>query len=518
MTVLIIGANPIGLILAYQLTCHHIPIRIIDFRKDPSDQLDESNEPILLSPNTLSILKALNLLENPLFSHRLLQGFSYFWKNISVQSNPRKNDEMFPHALLTSKNNLEKYLLTHLEKLNIEVEWETKPIALVEDKLFTEKTIPQQELGERKTSQETWIVACEANNNPYLLELMKIHNKSHKSFKWFSSQCFSTTALSIQHIHTLPFLSNSPRYIFPSFNYDTFNQFQLVSQNQSLSQKEKEYLEQYFHFSESEIDQKFFSYIQVNLPLQYTNILFVGHKSFNSYNLFPLNINIHIQAVLNLSWKLILSLRKASTKSLVYTYDQEVNLALKLTAQKIKTFSKQTLFTQKWFSYFFYWKIKANSLKKDRKEHLFNKLSLQYSKTLLLNQNNKDKQWKGPRSGSLAPNCLLQKDRFLLDPIQGKKHLLLFFKENKALSSALYEEYGEWLEIVCSDEKNIKDMYHASENTLYIIRPDYIIGYRSQNFKIKEIVTYLLKVFKDRVYLNSNSINQTGETKISAVR
>lgn len=515
MTVLIIGANPLGLILAYQLTCHNIPIRIIDFRKDPSDQLDKINEPILLSPNTLSILKALNLMENPLFSHRLIQGFSYFWKNIPIQNNLRKDDEIFPHSLLTSKNNLEKYLLTHLENLNIEVEWETKPIALIEDKLFTEKNIPQQELGERKTSQETWIVACEADNNPYLLELMKIHNKSHKSFRWFSSQCFSTTALSIQHIYTLPLLSNSPRYIFPSFNYDTFNQFQLVSQNQSISQKEKEYFEQHLHFSESAIDQQFFSYTQINLPLQYKNILFVGHKSFNSYHLFPLNINIHIQVALNLSWKLITSLSKASTKSLVYTYDQEVNPALKLMAQKTKTFSKQTLFTQKWLPYYFYWKLKLNSLKKDKQEHLFNQFSLKYSKTSLLNQDNKDKQCKGPQCGSLAPNCLLEKDRFLLDLIQGKKHLLLFFKENKALFSALYEEYGDWIKIVSVNEKNIKDIYHASENALYIIRPDYIIGYRSQNFKIKEIVTYLLKVFKDRLYLNSNSIN---ETKISAVR
>ncbi len=509
MSVLIIGANPTGLILAYQLASYNIPFRIIDFRTGFSDKLEKNDEPILLSPISLNILQNLNLLNKPLFPHQLIKGVSYYWKNTLVQNNLIESHEIIPYSLLTSKHELEKYLSKYLTELNIKVEWETKPIAFVDDKLFTEKNIPKQELGERKASQETWIIACEANDNPYLLDLIKINNKSGKTFTWFSSSNFSSTALSSNHIHNLPNFSAFPKYIFPSFNYDSPNQFYLISQNQHISLKEEIYLNKNFCLTNPLINQDFFSYTLINFPLQYKNILFVGHKTFNCYHLFPLNINVHIQAVLNLSWKLILSLSKASTKSLVLTYDQEVNSALKLISQKIKSFSKQLIFTQKWFPYYFYWKLRSNSLNKNKQEHLFNKFTLQYSKTSLLKQNNYDKEWKGPQCGSIAPNYLIEKNRFLLDPIQGKKHLLLFFKENKTLASALYEEYGNWIEIISIQEKNIKDIYHASDNSLYIIRPDYIIGYRSKDFKIKDIVTYLIKIFKNHINSNNNSIKES---------
>lgn len=510
MTVLIIGANPTGLILAYQLAFYNIPFRIIDFRKDPNDKLEENNELVLLSPNTLNILKNLNLLNKPLFPHQIINGVSYFWKNNLIQNDFTENLESFSYALLTSKNDLENYLLQYLLELNTKIEWETKPIAFVDDKLFTEKNVPKQELGERKASQETWIVACEVNDNPYLLDLLKINIKSNKAYTWFSSSYFSTTALSSNHIYSLPIFSTFPKYIFPSFKQNTLNQFYLISQGQHILSKEKDYLDKSFASSDLlEINKEFFSYTPINIPLQLKNILFVGHKTFNYSYLFPLNINLHIQSVLNLSWKLILSLSKVSTKSLVFTYDQEINLAIKATSQKIKSFSQQSLFIQKWLPYYFYWKLKSNSLKKSKTEHLFNKFTLQYSKTPLLKQNNKDEEWSGPQCGSIAPNHLIEKNQFLLDPIQGKKHLLLFFKENKALTSALYEEYGDWIEIVNVYEKSIRELYHASNNSLYIIRPDYIIGYRSKDFKTKDIVSYLIKIFKSRLNANNNSINET---------
>lgn len=128
----------------------------------------------------------------------------------------------------------------------------------------------------------------------------------------------------------------------------------------------------------------------------------------------------------------------------------------------------------------YHWNKKTISLS-------FNELNPLYPFILIIPQSQTEER---------APNVSLGNAKQLFQFLRSRKHVILSFKNKSELQKGLIQEYGEWIEIFVVEGEEIKNIYEVGSNSLYIIRSDGYIGYRSRFLKVEEVISYLFQVFK----------------------
>ncbi|WP_230454885.1 FAD-dependent monooxygenase, partial [Chlamydia trachomatis] len=124
--VLIMGANPSGLILASILQQHRARIKVIDSRDSitASLPLPLHSLPVVLSSSSLELLDNINLLGDLLDKGRKIFGARYHWKQRTVLFKFNQSSaSRCPFSLLISYNELVTHLLEEFERLGGVVNW-----------------------------------------------------------------------------------------------------------------------------------------------------------------------------------------------------------------------------------------------------------------------------------------------------------------------------------------------------------------------------------------------------------
>lgn len=493
--ILVIGANPTGLALANMLIQHEISVKVIDHRSSPEEPsfLDCRNLPVILSCSALELLHNGGILQDFLKTQHKIFGARYHWKKRSLLFKfNQTNNSPTPFSIITTYQELE----THLREVFIQrggvIDWATRPVTLIEDSIFIENVTSSQNFEKREIYNPKWIIACEADADPDIKDLLKSHIKRKTHKETFFAHCHEGQPFEESHVHLIPLTKLFLNFVF-------FNPIEKTKQlylPYMLSPKLKEKLRYTYNLNIAEE----FSHIKATLnvlPAEHGNILFLGQLAQSLSFSYVNGINANIHAAFNLAWKLIPVLKQAASKYLVKVKEQRNGNLLPLFSEKIERRTKKLPFSSIYAPALMYYFLKGcRQLDHIGGEYYYPPhKALKYRSSDLIKISPQDKEIQGPGPGMRAADIQLENGTFLLDPLHGTKHQLIFFKDREDLYQALKEEYGEWIEVTVVKDPKVFKLYHANPNSLFIIRPDRYIGYRTHEFKLHELISYLLRIF-----------------------
>jgi 6-methylpretetramide 4-monooxygenase / 4-hydroxy-6-methylpretetramide 12a-monooxygenase len=120
--VLVVGAGPVGLTLAHELTRRGVRIRIVDARQGPVP----TSRAIATHPRTLEIYHQMGIVDKVLPLGQQVNAFTLFQRGkrlARLDADYRKMPTRFPFTLTISQVQTEEVLRTALADLGVEIEW-----------------------------------------------------------------------------------------------------------------------------------------------------------------------------------------------------------------------------------------------------------------------------------------------------------------------------------------------------------------------------------------------------------
>lgn len=156
--VLIVGAGPVGLTMALELSRLGIPCRIIDKSAAPTDK----SKALVVWGRTLELLEASGDVRTDFFAAgRLAQCVSIYGDNRRLVHVPfHRDDTAFPLPLMIPQSETERILSERLATRGVTVEREVELIELADQGDHVQAVI-QHANGRREQVRCDWLVACD---------------------------------------------------------------------------------------------------------------------------------------------------------------------------------------------------------------------------------------------------------------------------------------------------------------------------------------------------------------------
>ncbi|MGD7070881.1 FAD-dependent monooxygenase [Acetobacter sp. AAB5] len=155
--VLIIGAGPVGLTMAVELTRYGVPVRIIDKLPTRTTQ----SRALAIWPRTLELLQAAGCVEVFVANGLHAKSLSIHWGSKTLARIPFKTiASCFNYLLMLPQSETERLLEEHLETLGCTVERETELTDFVNGDDSVLCTLTHKK-GESETLEATWLIGCD---------------------------------------------------------------------------------------------------------------------------------------------------------------------------------------------------------------------------------------------------------------------------------------------------------------------------------------------------------------------
>lgn len=157
MPVLVVGAGPTGLTFACELLRHGVRCRVIDKLAVPSDK----SKALAVHARTLEILENMKAVDAMLASGIQAHGFSlYNGETRIMHVSAGELDSPFPFILMIPQDATEKVLFEHLQALGGHVERGVELIGMTQDKVGVTATLKHPD-GKEETVICDWLVGCD---------------------------------------------------------------------------------------------------------------------------------------------------------------------------------------------------------------------------------------------------------------------------------------------------------------------------------------------------------------------
>lgn len=491
--VLIVGAGPTGLTLAYELTLRGIPVRLID----QSSGISIHSKALGLQSRTLEMLEKMGLIDAFLEKGLKAKGITYHWKNKQFDLNLDQIDAPYPFLLILPQKETENILLTHLEQAGVQVEWKTKLLDIIDGKALIERPG-----GAREVFDVEWIVGADGAHSQVRHSLKFPFKGTRFPESFLLADVEGTPSSPIDNPHlflskkgfgvVVPLPAKNYRLIFPLGSKQEPKESDLPSilKERQISMT----IHSVEWFSIFHIDRRMTS------SLRKENIFLAGDAAHIHSPAGGQGMNTGLQDAMNLAWKLDLTIKGVATDALLDSYEIE-RLFVAKSVLKWTTYATKLLTSyQKWFPEGFFWLLQGLLFSKKRRQKIaygVSQLAIYYPQSFVIKGSTKDNEWKkGPKPGERAPDAPLSDGSRLFEKLKTRNHVLLLFAEYPDFCEAIRQEYGKWIDILIVFDKDVQKKYGASPDTLYVIRPDGYIGFRSKHFNTDEVISYLLRIFK----------------------
>ncbi len=480
--ILIVGAGPTGLTAALELSKRGHTVRIIDKKKGPSNE----SKALAIQARTLEILDQMGIVDDFLEEGDQKQGVLFHLNKHEASVQLPKLDTPYPFVLSIPQSRSERILIDHLK---IEVEWETELIHI-----DNERCLLRDKKGKEEWVKPAWLIGCDGGKSLVRQAKQIPFEGSELPATFALADMKAKTSLDSNFFHVF-FHKRNVAVLFP-FPDNTYRMVFLTKT------KEERDLENYTAgFIEDAFDKRYpYSDFVPRKPswvsifsihdraakhLRKGNTFLAGDAAHIHSPIGGQGMNTSIQDAYNLSWKLDLVIRGIATDSLLDSYEQErlpiIHNLLKQTtrATRLVMLARPLLV--------------FNLLKMLYKKiaHGISQLGVNYCHSPIVSQPKRDRKWKGPKPGMRAPYGHTANGTSLFSYFRAQKHVIFLFQENEEFVQTIKKNYGKWVDIYVIFGDEVKNKYAAKPESLYLIRPDGYVGYRSLHYQPAELLDYL---------------------------
>lgn len=436
---LVVGAGPTGLVLACELKRRGIAVRLIDKKSGPTQE----SRALGIQARTLETFTRMGIVDKFLTRGRRVDAVTYHIGNkthtLSLQGLPTA----YPFILILPQAETEALLVEHFQSQGGVVEWETT-------------CVDQQTLllpnGTSETHAIPWIIGCDGAHSTmrHLLDLPFEGAAFPETF--FLADVKARPAFPIEHPQIF-FTKQGPAVIFP---LPQEHHYRLVYPHEP--QDIPLTIEETFWSTEFHIHRRMTTRMRVG------NVFLAGDAAHIHSPVGGQGMNTSIADAFNLAWKLSAVIRGEAKEALLDTYEAE-RLPVARKVLKGTSFATKMLtrFSPKLLLPFL-------TLFHRPLTHAISELSVAYGHP----------HGKRPGSGERAPDALLKDGSRLHAHLASQGFVLLLFQKREGWELP-------WVKTVVIEDEAARKAFRAQPKTAFLIRPDGVIGYRSEAPTLEEL-------------------------------
>lgn len=520
ISVLIVGAGPTGLMMAYELARHGISFRIIDEKAEPT----QTSNAAILQTRTLEIFKQLGIADDFLRQGQPVKSLRFHDKGKEyAHVDFDKIDSIYHYVLSLPQATTEKILEAKLLELHHSVERSRELVDI-------HVTYAEIEAGIRHHDGVREVIHCQ-----YLLGCDGAHSRVRKAsgFKFPGADINEQFVVADSAMDS--FLRNDQIHIFSSHgymlgvfplgegHYRLGGNLQLGYQRQLLTENDiRELVEarssgQYHARSVSSIS-PFWIHSKMTDGMRNGNIFLLGDAAHIHSPVGGQGMNTGLQDAHNLAWKLALVIQGRANVLLLESYEEE---RIPVITNVVETTDRLTkllllsnpvlLFLRKQFMRLLFSIPAVTRYIAAR----MTQIKIRYQKSLAMD--NRSDTSQGLPVGERAPDVALNHTEYFYDYLNDTKHHLLCFTGDKDIFKAVdvckqihYALLGplkdlmklhlitphridEPMDQILDDNNHLHQTYQINKLTLLVIRPDGYIAYKTSKIEIEALKTFLLR-------------------------
>jgi 2-polyprenyl-6-methoxyphenol hydroxylase-like FAD-dependent oxidoreductase len=498
--ILIVGAGPTGLFSAYLLLRQGIPVKVIDRKEGPSTH----SKALAIHPRTLEIFDKAGIVQLFIEKGLVIEGMC-FHKGESALTLPfQPLDTPYPFILSLPQSETEKILLEEVEKLGGHVEWfsefvgEENQLAVIH-RISTQENehVPFHSLlgcdGARSRVRSFYHFSFGGKDLHEEILLLDVEGTSPLDLSYFHIWNSKRGPIALIAIGETRF-----RLIVPHFSDFHFSKHPPTSEDvnaflQAKGLHSKLIIKDVVWSSIFSLRQRMVK------KMRSDRVFLIGDAAHVHSPLGAQGMNTCLQDAFNLAWKIGLTYHNLAYESLLDTYNQErlpvIQNLLNMTMEASKALIKRSFISR--FLIFPMLKfLKMTSLKQKFMESLA-QLSVSYKKSACIRVQSRDSKWEGPKAGARAPDEFLADGTRLFDLLRTTKHTLMVFDSQSIfLNEEFVREYRGILDVKLVIGEKVMKKYAAEPDSVYLIRPDGMIGYRCRKMRVEEVISYIFRIFK----------------------
>lgn len=536
--ILIVGACTTGLMMACELARHQAPVRIIDKHEGINPHCRATS----IHARTLEVFQDLGIVDYFLAEGVKLQGVSQYANGKRfLHSTGSDVDSPFPFAISIEQCKTEAELERLLNSYGVEVEREAELLTFVEEEDSVVATIRRKN-GREEAVSTPWLIGCDGAHSR-VRHVNRLHFPGTEDpHQYFVSDARLECPLARDELNV--FVSDAGMlFIIPLpddrwlMGGDVDSMHDATTEQPSLGEIQLMMDERAPEGMRIK-DARWLSYYRVNnrnaRHYRHGRTFLAGDAVHIHSPFAGLGMNTGIQDAYNLAWKLALVHRGQASERLLDSYEQERRPVgedvVKFTVMVTDHIESFRCFSEEQRRKLYFNLTLPPAVVRQQNEHQ-EQLDLDYSKSSICREHHSGKSRfaAGPRAGTQAidakPLVRSGDHTTLFDVLRGPQHTLLLFpgtyreahswRRMAELSRSIHARWREFFkpwfvapesEGVPSDLKlngdvlldpasALHERYGADRETLYLIRPDGYIGYRSEPATASALNDYLASVF-----------------------
>lgn len=550
--ILVVGAGPTGLTLAVRLWQFGVKCRVIDKLEIPSDK----SKALAVHARSLEMFDAMGFADELISCGNICGGFSMNTGKIRLaRVSTAEAESPFPYILMLSQAEIERILTAHLNKLGGKIERGIELVHLTDSDAGAIVTLKHSD-GQLEEVSYPWVAGCDGSHSNVRKLLNLAFEGSAYAEQFGLADIDIDSGIAEDEVSTF-FHEDGALVFFPMGNgrFRTLANVEEATVSGDAPSREfmQDLLDKRGPGDVKILRTHWLAWFRIHRRSvqQYKvgHALLAGDAAHIHSPVGGQGMNTGMQDAYNLAWKLALVARNEASEKLLDSYQQErhpvgqalirgTDAATKLAflrnpvAKQIRNHMMSFLSQQDVF---------VNRL---RGMGTMTAVNYRHSPIVEEYRDMHEIQLKpdseserpslpawiefarAPLPGDHAPDTVLQSDSGLelrlYEALRGTKHNLLLFdgspteegyRNMEKIAQAMSNEFGELVNnvliisaktvpaslkfagtVLLDPDQIAKQIYGASSEALYLVRPDGYIGFRSQPAKLDSLLKYLQKL------------------------
>ncbi len=541
LPVLVIGAGPTGLVFAAELIRHGTTCRIVDKAEGPTPL----SKATTVQARSLEMFEDLGFVDKAIAAGTQSHGVNiYHGTQRLLHVSYDELESPYPYLLNIPQSTLERVLGEHVESLGLKIEWRTELVGFTQDAEGVTATLRRAD-GQEETVRAAWLVGCDGAHS-VVRHTLNISFAGHSYSQWFGL-ADATLQWGLRHDELHGFVH--PTGLFFAIPEPGDNRYRVVMEAEEPPPGTELTLADF----QAALDQRgpgnailsdpgWITPFKVNArraeKYRIGRAFIAGDAAHIHSPTGGLGLNTGMQDGYNLAWKLALVIRGLADPSLLDSYEAErapvADAVLRLAGQLTTMLTLTSPVSQQLRNHLMpvlsgLGEVQHQIAVQDAQ------LSITYRSSPIVNEYHHERFGHvrfagGPRAGDRAPNAgpLQAADGSALqhyDLLRGVHHTLILFSGPEpdatrwhylaGIAHAVREQHGELIQtyiivdgastpdelaesadVLLDTEGAAHHRYQADLPTLYLIRPDGYIGFRSRPADLTALTAYLTRIFK----------------------